>query len=58
MPNMPSYSLAKLMIRTNESFKEAYEKAVEDRADRMAEEIIDLADQKIPAGYNNIISGR
>lgn len=50
MPNMPSYSLAKLMIRTNESFKEAYEKAVEDRADRMAEEIIDLADQKIPAG--------
>jgi len=38
------------MIRTNPEYKEAYEKAVEDRADRLAEEIVELADMVPPDG--------
>lgn len=47
---MPSYSLARQMIKNNPEFRAAYEKAVEDRADRLAEEIIELADQEMPDG--------
>ena len=50
LEGMPSYGLAKLMIRTNPEYKEAYEKAVEDRADRLAEEIVELADSEPPEG--------
>lgn len=50
LKGMPSYGLAKLMIRTNSDFKEAYQKAVEDRADRLAEEIVELADSELPEG--------
>lgn len=50
LEGMPSYGLAKLMIRTNPEYKEAYEKAVEDRADRLAEEIVELADMVPPDG--------
>jgi hypothetical protein len=47
---MPSYSLARQMIKNNPEFRAAYEKAVEDRADRLAEEIIELSDKEIPDG--------
>jgi adenylosuccinate synthase len=46
---MPSYSLARQMIKNNPEFRGMYEKAMEDRADRLAEEIIELADQEMPA---------
>ena len=45
---MPSYSLARQMIKNNPEFRGMYEKAMEDRADRLAEEIIELADQEMP----------
>lgn len=48
-PNMPSYSLARQMIKNNAEFRAMYEKAMEDRADRLAEEIIELADTEMPA---------
>lgn len=47
---MPSYSLARQMIKNNAEFRAAYEKAVEDRADRLAEEIIELSDKELPDG--------
>ena len=47
---MPSYQLVMLMLRNNPEFRAMYEKAVESRADRLAEEIIELADQQIPDG--------
>ena len=47
---MPSYQLVMLMLRNNPEFRTMYEKAVESRADRLAEEIIELADQEMPEG--------
>jgi hypothetical protein len=47
---MPSYQLVMLMLRNNPEFRAIYEKAVESRADRLAEEIIELADQEMPDG--------
>ena len=47
-PNMPSYPLARLHIRTIPAIKQAYENAVEDRGAMLAEELIDLADTPIP----------
>jgi hypothetical protein len=47
---MPSYQLVMLMLRNSPEFRTMYEKAVESRADRLAEEIIELADQQIPDG--------
>lgn len=49
-PGMPSYPCAMLMIRNNAEFRSMYDKAIEDRADRLAEEIIELADEEIPEG--------
>jgi hypothetical protein len=48
----PSYSWAKLQLRNNPELKLAYQIAVEDRADRLAEELIDLADTPIPTGLD------
>jgi len=47
-PGMPSYALAKLHLRSNPSLREAYESAVRDRADFMAEGLLDLAAEPIP----------
>jgi hypothetical protein len=46
---MPSYHSVMLMLRKNTEFREMYEKAIEDRADRLAEEILELADEPMPA---------
>ncbi len=47
-PGMPSYALAKLHLRANPELRAAYDAAVRDRADHMAEELIELADTPIP----------
>lgn len=39
-----------LMIKNNPEFRGMYEKAIESRADRLAEEILELADQEMPDG--------
>ena len=49
-PNMPSHALARLMIKDNVVFREAYERALQHRADRLAEEILELADEDPPEG--------
>lgn len=48
-PGMPSYQCAMLMIRNNAEFRTMYERATESRADRLAEEIIELSDEEMPA---------
>jgi len=44
----PSYAWAKLQLRNNHELKIAYQQAVEDRADRLAEELMELADTSMP----------
>jgi hypothetical protein len=46
---MPSYHSVMLMLRKSPEFRTMYEKAIEDRADRLAEEILELADEEMPA---------
>jgi hypothetical protein len=39
-----------MMIKDNQIFREAYERALQHRADRLAEEILELADEDPPEG--------
>jgi hypothetical protein len=48
----PSYAWAKLQLRTNPELKSAYQQAVEDRADRLSEELMELADTPMPEGLD------
>jgi hypothetical protein len=48
----PSYAWAKLQLRNNHELKAAYQQAVEDRADRLAEELMELADAPMPEGLD------
>lgn len=48
----PSYAWAKLQLRGNHELKTAYQQAVEDRADRLAEELMELADTPMPEGLD------
>ena len=48
----PSYAWAKLQLRTDPELKAAYQQAVEDRADRLAEELMELADTPMPEGLD------
>ena len=48
--NMPSYYAVMLMIKKSPEFRKMYEQAIEDRADRLAEEILELADEQMPDG--------
>ena len=43
-----SYALAKLHLRADPELREAYDAAVRDRADKMAEGLLDLAAEPIP----------
>jgi len=45
---MPSYSWAKLQLRTDPELRKQYDQALEDRGDRLAEELIELAFSKLP----------
>ena len=48
----PSYAWAKQQLRSDSELKNAYQQAVEDRADRLAEELIELADTPMPKGLD------
>jgi hypothetical protein len=48
----PSYAWAKLQLRGDSRLKTAYQMAVEDRADRLAEELMELADESMPEGLD------
>ena len=45
---MPSYAWAKLQLRSNTELRKQYDQALEDRGDRLAEELIELAFNKLP----------
>lgn len=45
---MPSYTWAKLQIRQNSALRDAYAQAMEDRADTLADQLVELADQLPP----------
>jgi hypothetical protein len=45
---MPVYSTVQLRIEKDEVFRAKYEKAVQDRADRLADEILELSDATMP----------
>jgi hypothetical protein len=45
---MPVWSTVQLRIATDESFRSKYDDAVQARADRLAEEILELADADMP----------
>jgi hypothetical protein len=48
----PSYAWAKLQLRNDHDLKFAYQQAVGDRADRLAEELMELADTPMPEGLD------
>lgn len=48
----PSYAWAKGQLRNDPELKTAYQQAVEDRADRLAEELMELADTPMPEGLD------
>lgn len=45
----PSYTWAKVQLRTNPDLQAAYRAAIEDRADTLADDIIALADSEPPS---------
>lgn len=46
----PSYWWAKQQLRNNPELRKVYQEVQEDRADRIAEELFEIADAVIPAG--------
>lgn len=48
----PSYSWCKIQLRQNAALRSAYDQAIEDRGDRLAEELVELADQPMPEGLD------
>jgi len=48
----PSYWWAKDCLRRNPDLKARYQEAVEDRSDRLAEELFELADTPMPEGLD------
>ena len=49
---VPSYSWAKKQLRNDPELKAAYREAQQDRADRLAEQLIELADTPMPEGLD------
>ena len=50
--DFPSYAWAKAQLRGDPELRRQYNLAVEDRADRLAEELIELADEPMPDGLD------
>ena len=46
---MPSYQAVLNMLKSSPEFRTMYERAIENRADKLAEEILELADEEMPA---------
>ena len=49
-PGMPPWATFNRMLRSNEQLRSIYDKAVQDRADKLADEIIELSDAVMPEG--------
>jgi hypothetical protein len=51
-PGMPSFAGVMKVLRNNPEIRARYDKACEDRADKLAEEIIELSDEEMPQGLS------
>lgn len=51
-PGSPSYAWAKQQLRHDHELRLKYDQAIEDRGDRLAEELVELADTPIPEGLD------
>lgn len=49
-PGMPPWTTFNRMLRKSDILREDYDKAVQDRADRLADELLELADEEPPEG--------
>lgn len=49
---MPSYAWAKAQLRSDPEIRQMYDQAIEDRGDRLAEELIELAFRPLPEGLD------
>jgi hypothetical protein len=49
---MPSYAWAKAQLRGDPEIRRMYDQAIEDRGDRLAEELIELAFRPLPEGLD------
>ena len=47
-PGYPTWSNFQAMLAQDDKLREAYEKAVQDRADKLADEILQLSDEPMP----------
>lgn len=54
--DMPTWTGFQNMLEQDDSLRTAYEKAVQDRADKMADEILELSDQEMPAGLEGAMA--
>jgi hypothetical protein len=51
-PGSPSYAVAKQYLRDDAALAAAYRTAQQDRADRLAEELLELCDAEMPEGLD------
>ena len=55
-PGYPTWTSFQGMLASDDKLRAAYEKAVQDRADRMADEILELSDEEMPAGLEGAMA--
>jgi hypothetical protein len=53
---MPGWATFQDMLSADERLREAYDKAVQDRADRLADEILQLSDEVMPEGLEGAMA--
>ena len=53
---MPGWATFQDMLAGDDKLRQAYDKAVQDRADRMADEILELSDEEMPAGLEGAMA--
>lgn len=51
-PNLPSWPMFYAMLEQDPKLRQAYDKAVQDRADLLADEILELSDAVMPEGLD------
>ena len=53
---MPNWTRFQAMLAIDDKLRQAYDKAVQDRADRMADEILELSDEQMPEGLEGAMA--
>jgi len=54
--DMPDWAAFYRMLEQDDKLRQAYEKAVQDRADRLADEILQLSDEQMPDGLEGAMA--